>query len=147
MNQSVIQILFFSAVMDFQPNLESKFYAVVDNPTNLMFFSDSCSGQNRHKGIMYTLAHFISKTHVFNKVHHVFSVVGHSYLPLDRVFGNVVLHKTEIIVSPNNYHKIFEKFGHLKLYVRDWVCFNIETVAEQTLRVKLPFLTTQQKTV
>lgn len=38
---------------------------------------------------MHTLARFISIKNLFIEVQHELPVVGHSYLPPDRVFGNV----------------------------------------------------------
>ncbi|CAF4843131.1 unnamed protein product [Pieris macdunnoughi] len=43
----------------------------------------------------------------------VFPIPGHSFLPADRVFGNVEreLKRKEVIVQPEEYHNIFNKYG------------------------------------
>lgn len=45
------------------------------------------------------------------KLEVIFPVVGHSYLPPDRVFGNIekVVRKRNTLVTPDEYYEIFGK--------------------------------------
>lgn len=54
----------------------------------------------------------------------IFPVPGHSFLPPDRVFGLIEqeIKKIEVILSPNQYIEVFERYGTVKCLddVYDW---------------------------
>lgn len=78
--------------------------------TTLRLMADGCAGQNKNT----MLIAMISKWLVQNAPAHikvveiVFPVVGHSFLPADRVFARIEkeLRKVENIISPNEYLKV-----------------------------------------
>lgn len=55
---------------------------------------------------------FNAPVHV-NSIELVFPVPGHSFLPADRVFGNIekTLKKKEVITNPSEYVEVFDNFG------------------------------------
>ncbi|XP_046674708.1 uncharacterized protein LOC124363504 [Homalodisca vitripennis] len=63
--------------------------ANMENVTTVKLFSDGCGGQNKNTTVVGMIAHWLLKDapkHV-TKVVLLFPVVGHSFIPPDRVFG------------------------------------------------------------
>lgn len=70
---------------------------------------------------MVTLLHYINfKATIFKKIKHFFPTRGHSYMPPDRVLGQIeqILRKKENIVSPKQYHEVFEKLCSVKVGIQ-----------------------------
>lgn len=91
---------------------------------------------------MIALLHFINyKTKIINEINHYFPVPGHSYMPPDQVFGQIEkqLRQMEIIVSPDEYHKVFKKFTTLTFFDLDYsvVDFKSTTSAVKKMIKKL----------
>ena len=65
--------------------------------------------------MLFMAAHWLTNTAPANVevVELVFPVVGHSFLPADRVFGRIEkrIKRTETSVTPNEYHAIFREQG------------------------------------
>jgi len=82
-----------SALISFLSYLEDKIKQTMSPdqyPETLNLFSDSCSVQNKNKYMITTLLYYINyKSSVFNTIYHIFPVRGHSYMPLDRIFGRI----------------------------------------------------------
>ena len=59
---------------------------------------------------------------MFSSVQHTTLKHGHSFVELDEVFHHMqkVYRRTEIIRKPRNYHKIYERQGKVKLFVKTW---------------------------
>ncbi|XP_046661862.1 uncharacterized protein LOC124355023 [Homalodisca vitripennis] len=87
--------------------------ANMENVTTVKLFSDGCGGQNKNTTVVGMIAHWLLKDapkHV-TKVVLLFPVVGHSFIPPDRVFG-VLERKFQdlsVINNPNEYTEIIEK--------------------------------------
>lgn len=77
--------------------------------------ADGCPGQNKNTVmiamLMYWLTHK-APTHITD-VSVVFPVTGHSFLPPDRVFGQIErsLKKQDTILSPEELLKVISKYG------------------------------------
>ncbi|CAG9838697.1 unnamed protein product [Diabrotica balteata] len=66
---------------------------------------DGCGGQNKNTILISMVAYWLSKAPGnIKEVQLVFPVTGHSFIPPDRVFGNIEkeIKKQENIVSPTN---------------------------------------------
>lgn len=68
--------------------------------------SDGCAGQNKNSAIIAMISMWLD-SHAPNhikEVEIVYPVTGHSFIPPDRVFGNIekVFRKSEVILSPEN---------------------------------------------
>lgn len=117
----------------------------------VQLFADGCPGQNKNITVIGMLAHWLfslSPDSVkFIKI--IYPVVGHSYIPPDRVFGNIerVLRKKDSIITPNKYRDIFNQFGQVKLVGTDVPVFNWKDAAKDILKppAKLHFKFNQTK--
>lgn len=89
--------------------------------------SDGCGGQNKNSIMIAMLFYWLSKdapAHI-TMVELLFPMVGHSFLPPDRVFARIEknIRKKEVIADPIDYVKVFAEHGtviSLKGLVRDW---------------------------
>ncbi|XP_050542186.1 uncharacterized protein LOC126907768 [Daktulosphaira vitifoliae] len=88
--------------------------------TNLMnihtirLFSDGCGGQNKNQVMLFMLSKFLQEcpSHIKN-VNYFYPIVGHSFIPPDRIFGRLEkqFKKIACMTSINDYLKIFETVG------------------------------------
>jgi len=102
----------------------------------LHLYCDSCPGQNKNSTTMGLLLRYVtSGACPFKRVLVTFPIVGHSYLPADRVFGRIekVLRKPSEILLPAGYHAILRAHRTLNLYGTDWSVYNHKAVADPTL--------------
>lgn len=81
--------------------------------TTLRLMADGCSGQNKNTTLIGMCCKWLSETapeHVQN-IEVIFPVVGHSFLPADRVFGNIEkkIRTLEVITQPETYIDLFSK--------------------------------------
>lgn len=93
-------------------------------------YADGCSGQNKNSTMVGMLGHWLSKNAPTNiqNINLIFPVVGHSFLPPDRVFGRIekVVRKQDTIIHADEYAKIFSNFGTVcvlgtrEIKVFDW---------------------------
>ncbi|BES90131.1 transposon protein [Nesidiocoris tenuis] len=95
--------------------------------TEIKLFCDGCPGQNKNMTVIGMLSKWLrdSATDV-SQVTMTFPVVGHSFLPADRVFGRIErkLKRMDTIVQPEQYLEIFQQFGTVRkvseIPVNDW---------------------------
>lgn len=87
--------------------------------TKIKLVADGCGGQNKNTNIICMLMKWLSDTQSSVKeIVFVFPVVGHSFIPPDRVFAQIEKcnRKKEVIILPKNYQDtIAEKFTVYKL--------------------------------
>ncbi|KAJ8879798.1 hypothetical protein PR048_020406, partial [Dryococelus australis] len=87
---------------------------LVDIPS-IRLFSDGCGGQNKNKNLIGMASKlFVEETpRSLQKVILAFPVVGHSFIPPDRVFGKIerALKKMPEIVDPIEYESVISKFA------------------------------------
>lgn len=93
-------------------------------------FCDGCPGQNKNSTLIGMLGFWLETQSPPNIIEAkiTFPVVGHSYLPPDRVFGRIEkeVRRREVIVKPEDYYLLFEKqgtvqrLGGAECVVSDW---------------------------
>jgi len=68
-------------------------------------------------------------------------------MPPDRVFGQIeqILRKKENIVSPKQYHEVFEKLCSVKVYNKNFLFYDYKTAAKKLVKSKTDFKSTQKK--
>lgn len=78
-------------------------------------FADSCAGQNKNAHMMHMLMLWLyeDSPKSIESVVVIFPVRGHSYLPADRVFGQIekVTRSFSKIKTPTKYYEIYSKKG------------------------------------
>lgn len=86
----------------------------LDLANTVRLVADGCGAQNKNTIMIGMLAKWLlnAPSHV-QDTELVFPIPGHSFLPADRVFGNIEreLKKKEVIISPEEYHEIFSNYG------------------------------------
>lgn len=107
----------------------------------LRLFSDSCGSQNKNFAMMATLMRIAERSSVFIKILHYYPIRGHSYMPPDRVFGNIEkdYRKMETITTPSQYYSVLNKFGRCVILGQDWKLIDLKSKASKIVKKKLPF--------
>lgn len=99
-----------SAVYDRLCNLH-----IPQNVKVLRLASDGCGGQNKNYFMMGMLGKWLLDKCPKNVkyIEYLFPMVGHSFLPSDRVFGLIEkeIKKHNTIITPEEYTEIFSMFG------------------------------------
>lgn len=89
------------------PNLE--------HITHIRLVADGCSGQNKNLSVLAMAAKWLKDYAPENikGVEILFPVVGHSFLPSDRIFAKIEkeIKRREVICSPDEYYEIFLNHG------------------------------------
>ncbi|CAG4986066.1 unnamed protein product [Colias eurytheme] len=104
--------------------------------------ADGCAGQNKNTGMLSMLGHV-------KRVEIIFLVVGHSFLPADRVFAKIEkqIKRKEIIASPSEYTDVLK--DHCKVTnltnipVYDWK-ESYEKIVKPTTSWHFPFQKTKR---
>lgn len=73
--------------------------------TSIRLFADGCGGQNKNSIMLSMLSKWLLENVSVKRIEIIFPVTGHSFMPPDRVFGNIekVLKKREVIIQPKEY--------------------------------------------
>lgn len=81
----------------------------------IRLFSDGCGGQNKNKGMLGMLSHWLLLEAPKNikQIEIWFPIVGHSFLPPDRVFGKLEreFKKKSVIESPQEYINVIKEYA------------------------------------
>lgn len=87
----------------------------LDNIECIRLVCDGCGGQNKNSILMAMCAHWLTTKAPINikSIEIIFPVVGHSFLPPDRVFAQIEksVKTKESLVSLTEYNEIYDKFG------------------------------------
>lgn len=87
----------------------------LDNIECVRLVADGCGGQNKNSILMGMCSHWLATKAPINikSVEIIFPVVGHSFLPPDRVFAQIekTVKTKESLVSPAEYNEIYDQFG------------------------------------
>nr|CAH7751519.1 unnamed protein product [Callosobruchus chinensis] len=79
------------------------------------FFCDGCGAQNKNSILVGMLSHWLLKLSpaTIEQVEIFFPVVGHSYIPPDRLFGNIekTIKRKPEITSSQQYIQVLQKWG------------------------------------
>lgn len=101
----------------------------LEGKTTILLCADGCPGQNKNTMIIAMVAKWFQEIApaTIEEVIVMYPVVGHSFLPPDRVFGRIekVIRKRETIITPSEYLDIFSDFATVKrlgseVPVKDW---------------------------
>lgn len=94
-----------------------------------MLVADGCGGQNKNTTVVGMVCTWLVQNAppTINKLILLFPIVGHSYIPPDRIFGRIEkeIRKKATIVNPEEYEAVFHKVGTVfrlgtDVEVRDW---------------------------
>lgn len=91
-------------------------YHIPDKIKVLRIISDGCGAQNKNYYMMGMISHWLMNTTAnIESIEYVFPIVGHSFLPSDRVFALIekVIKKNDVIIKPDDYTEIFAEFGRV----------------------------------
>nr|CAH7751691.1 unnamed protein product [Callosobruchus chinensis] len=104
----------------------------------MFIFADGCPGQNKNITVIGMLASFLHSKAPSNiqRIELIFPIVGHSFMPPDRVFGLFERHikKKEVITNPEEYVKIIEQNAKVLKLTKDWDAFDWKTAVSQVLK-------------
>ncbi|CAH1997175.1 unnamed protein product [Acanthoscelides obtectus] len=103
-------------------------------------FADGCGGQNKNANMMAMLAYWLleeSPKHI-KQIELIFPIVGHSFIPPDRIFGLIGkdIKKMPVIVEISDYDDLIRKHSTIWKIGIDWDVFDWRTQAKQV--IKLP---------
>lgn len=83
--------------------------------TKAILFADGCGGQNKNSIVVGMCAYWLQQKSPkqIQELELIFPVVGHSYMPPDRVFAFIEkeIRNKQSIISPKEYVDIFDNFG------------------------------------
>lgn len=100
-----------------------------DSVRKVNLFADGCGGQNKNTIVMSMLAYWLRNEAPRNIqcIELIFPIVGHSFIPPDRVFGLIEkdIKQKPVIVEPTEYEKIIGKYGTVRKLgihwqIQDW---------------------------
>lgn len=103
----------------------------------LKLFADGCPGQNKNVTVMGMLMYWLHCTLTqVQQIDVIFPVVGHSFLPPDRVFGRIekVVKRKDTIISPGEYREIFSEFSTVKILGNDFKVFDWQKAVKSTIQ-------------
>lgn len=105
---------------------------------HVRLFCDGCGGQNKNRIVLGMLAYWLrtkAPDHI-TKLTVTFPIVGHSFLPPDRIFGNIEreIRPLEVIVQPQEYYDIFEKHGTVLRLGRDFSFHDWKSAVQEVLK-------------
>lgn len=90
---------------------------MVEEVKVLRVVADGCSGQNKNTGMISMLGKWLTTEapRHLKKIEINFPVVGHSFIPPDRIFAQIekALKKREKISSPEEYREILGQYCKL----------------------------------
>lgn len=106
----------------------------LDGIEKVRLVADGCGGQNKNS-IMLAMCFKWLSTSPVKEIELVFPIVGHSYIPPDRVFGKIekVLRKIEQIVEPSEYLNIFKQHGTVVELGKDVPVMDWKTASQEVL--------------
>ncbi|VEN40468.1 unnamed protein product [Callosobruchus maculatus] len=128
-NSSVISSALFDALSKFE------FSGAIEE---VSIFADGCPAQNKNITMIGMLCYWLKEKAPVNikKIQVIFPVVGHSYMPPDRVFGLIEskIKKTPSITDPSEYCSIIEEFATVRKLTEDWVAQDWKTSISKVVK-------------
>ncbi|XP_069676001.1 uncharacterized protein [Periplaneta americana] len=106
--------------------------------TSVRIFSDGCGGQNKNTTMLGMVIHwFLSEApENIKKIEIWFPIVGHSFIPPDRVFGNLErqFQSLSVIENSSGYIGIIEKFATIISLGKDCPVHDWKGYADQVMK-------------
>nr|CAH7762377.1 unnamed protein product [Callosobruchus chinensis] len=99
---------------------------------------DGCGGQNKNSILISMVCSwFVNAPDHREEIQLIFPITGHSFIPPDRVFGNVEkeVKQREIIVNPNEYINIISNSATVKKLGEDVVNLNWKCEVQKYIRI------------
>lgn len=100
----------------------------------IRLFCDGCAAQNKNNHVIHTIMYFLMSGHAkdIEIVQVTFPVRGHSYMPADRIFGQVEkkLRKKATILSKKEYIEVYDSVGVVKSLGNDWQLYNVKDLSQ-----------------
>lgn len=104
----------------------------------IRLIADGCGGQNKNLTVIAACSFwFLQKApNNIETIELVFPVTGHSFIPPDRVFGNIEkkIRAFENIINPNQYKEILSEHGTIIELGSDCVVADFKQAAEAVLK-------------
>jgi len=71
----------------------------------------------------------------------VFPIRGHSFLPVDRVFGRIEqqVRKKDTILMPEEYYQLLRSHGNVHVYGQDWEAYDFKTETQAFVKSQKSF--------
>ncbi|CAG4957539.1 unnamed protein product [Colias eurytheme] len=94
--------------------------------THVRLVADGCAGQNKNYIMISMCMRWLLENRHVKKMELVFPITGHSFMPPDRVFGNIEkqIRKLEVITSPEEYIAVISEHSTVTqlrdIPVLDW---------------------------
>lgn len=81
------------------------------NVNHIRLVADGCGGQNKNSVMLAMCSRWLLDNKSTKKIELVFPVTGHSFMPADRIFGNIEkdIRTREVITSPSEYADIIRQ--------------------------------------
>lgn len=109
-----------------------------ENKEVLRLVADGCGGQNKNSIIMTMLSIWMIMKSPKNlkEIEFVFPIVGHSFLPADRVFARIekVIRSIEVVSSPTQYEQIFSDHGTCFYLGTDAVVYDWKSISQEVFK-------------
>ncbi len=72
---------------------------------------------------------------------YVFPIRGHSFLPVDRVFGRIEqqVRKKETILMPEEYYEILHNHGNVHIYWQHWKAYDFKAETQVFVKTQKSF--------
>ena len=103
----------------------------------LRLIADGCAGQNKNTTVLGMCSKWLTEApqHV-KRVEIIFPIVGHSFIPPDRVFAQIekVIRKREIIANPDEYYDIIKEHATLISVGNDCKVFDWKTATAEVFK-------------
>lgn len=99
--------------------------------------ADGCAGQNKNTIMLAMLSKWLTEApQIVKEIEIVFPVVGHSYIPPDRVFAQIEkeVRNYEVINSPQKYLEIISRFSTVNTLGAECDVLNWKTAAQQIFK-------------
>ncbi|XP_069354654.1 uncharacterized protein [Maniola hyperantus] len=116
--------------------------------TIIRLFADGCGGQNKNSIMLSMLSQWLLKNVSVKRIEIIFPVTGHSFMPPDRVFGNIekVLKKREVIIQPEEYCDIISSNATVT-NLKDIIILDFKRATQEVFKptAKWPFKITECK--
>ncbi|KAK5640066.1 hypothetical protein RI129_010877 [Pyrocoelia pectoralis] len=113
-------------------------YEFSDTVKTIRLFCDGCGAQNKNSIVIGMLSNWLLNASPPNieNVDVIFPVVGHSYIPPDRLFGQIekLTKRKPEITCPEDYIKIIEKWGKVIKLGVDAPVFDWKTKVQGVLK-------------
>lgn len=120
-----------SCLFDYLNSIDMTPYTIV------RLISDGCGGQNKNSILISMLSNwFRNASNDITEVQLVFPMTGHSFIPPDRIFGNIEkqIKLCEIIIDPNQYIEMISNFATVKRLGTDVNNRNWKTAVEANVK-------------